>query len=179
MSPHQTIAVAVRLFAIWLFVSLVTGLVTFAGQFRWQAYSNKGLTMGLIAVATVVVVLALWFFPQTVARRLLSTSATASSGTAASVPADTWLAMGCAVLGLWILASCLPATIRDVMILKFSDAITDTSEVHNWLLYDLGRVVIAVWLMFGAVGFRTIFWWARYAGLSTPSREGAGSPNQS
>jgi hypothetical protein len=164
MSPHQTIAVAVRLFAIWLFLSLITGLVTFASQFRWQDYPNKGLTMGLIALVTVVVVLALWFFPQTVARRLLGSSAGVSPGTPASVPPDTWLSMGCAVLGLWALASSLPAAVRDVVILKSSDAITDTSEVHNWLLYDLGRMVIAVWLMFGAVGFRGIFWWAQNAG---------------
>ena len=173
MTPHQTIAVAVRLFAIWLFVSLATGLVTFARQFRMQDYPNKGLTMGLIAVITVVVVLALWFFPQTVARRLLSTSPAPPSGSA-SVPADTWLAMGCGVVGLWVLASSLPATIRDVVILKSSDAITDTSEVRNWLLYDLGRVVIAVWLMFGAVGFRKIFWWARYAGIGEPSNNRSG-----
>ena len=69
MTPHQTIAVAVRLFAIWLLVTMVTGLVTFAGQFRWQDYPNKGLTMALVAAVTVIVVLALWCFPQTVARR--------------------------------------------------------------------------------------------------------------
>lgn len=127
--------------------------------------------MALIAVVTVAVVLALWLFPHTVARRLLSTSATPSPGTATSIPADTWLAMGSAVVGLWVLASSLPATVRDVVILKSSDAITDTSEVHNWLIYDFGRVVLAVWLMFGAVGFRGIFSWARYAGIGERSDE--------
>ena len=169
MTPHQTIAVGVRLFAIWLFISLVTGLVTFASQFRWQDYPNKGLTMALIGLVTAAVVLALWFFPHTVARRLLSTSSTASSGTSASIPADTWLAMGCTVVGLWVLASSLPAAVRDVVILRSADAITETSEVHNWLIYDLGRVVLAVWLMFGAAGFRGIFWWARHAGIGGSS----------
>jgi hypothetical protein len=176
MTPHQTIAVAVRLFAIWLLVSLITGLVTFASQFRWQDYPNKGLTMALIAAVTAVVVLALWFFPRTVARRLLSTSATASSGAAEPVPADTWLAMGCALVGLWVLASSLPAAIRDLVILKSSDTITDTSEVRKWLLYDLGRVAIAAWLMFGAVGFRRLFWWARYAGIGEPSNNRSSGP---
>ena len=168
MTPHQTIAVAVRLFAIWLLVSLMTNLVNFASQFRWQDYPNKGLTMALMAAVTAVVVLALWFFPQTVARRLLGTSGTRPSESTAPVTPDTWLAMGCALVGLWVLASSLPATVRDLVILT-SDTITATSEVRNWLFYDAGRVVIAIWLMFGAVGFRKIFWWARYAGIGEPS----------
>ena len=169
MTPHLTIAVAVRLFAVWLLISLATGLVTFATQFTWQEYPSKGLTMALVAAVTAVVVLALWFFPQMVARRLLSASATQPTAAAQSASPDTWFAVGCALLGLWILASALPGLIRDLVILRSADAITDTSEVHNWALYELARVVIAVWLMFGAVGFRKLFWWARSAGIGEPS----------
>jgi hypothetical protein len=169
MSPYQTIAVAVRLFAVWLLISMATGLITFATQFRWQDYPNKGLTIGLVVVATGIVVLVLWFFPNMIARRLLTASAAKPSDASPSIPADTWLAMGCAVVGLWVMASALPAIIRECVILSSSDQITDTSEVRHGLLYDSARVAIAVWLMFGAVGFRGLFWWARNAGISKPA----------
>ena len=175
MTPHQTIAVAVRLFAIWLLLSLVTGLITFGTQFNWHEYPHKTLATALIATVTLLVVLALWFFPHTVARRLLTVSATQPHEAAAPITADTWLAMGCALVGLWVLASALPGLVREVVILySSSDTITDVSEVRHWLLADLARFVVAVWLMYGAKGFRRLFWWARYAGIGEPSNRSRG-----
>jgi hypothetical protein len=177
MTPHQTIAVAVRLFAIWLLVSLITGLINFGAQFNWHDYPHKTQATVLSAAVTMLFVLALWFFPHTVARRLLTTSATKPNEAAAPISADTWLAMGCALVGLWVLASSLHSLVRDAVILYSSgDSITDTSEVRHWLLADLARFAIAVWLMFGAKGFRRIFWWARYAGISDPSNNRSRGP---
>ena len=177
MTPHQTIAVAVRLFAIWLLVSLITGLITFGTQFSWHDYPHKTLATALIAAVTLLIVLALWFFPRTVARRLLTVSASQPQEAAAPIAADTWLAIGCALLGLWVLASALPGLVREGVILySSSDTITDTAEVRHWLLADLARLAVAVWLMFGAKGFRTLFWWARYAGIGEPSNDRSRGP---
>jgi hypothetical protein len=168
MSPHQTIAVAVRLFAIWLFVSVVVGFLTFyakGGPLASGTLPFVGTAVGL----TGLVVLVLWFFPQTIARRLLSAS---DRTPARSEPADTWLAMGCALVGLFVLSSALPATLRDLLILFISrndNTITDTSVVKQGLLYDSLRVGIAVWLILGAAGVRKVFWWARYAGIGADS----------
>jgi hypothetical protein len=174
VTPHQTIAVAVRLFAIWLLVCFVTKLIAFASQFSWQDSPRKHVAIVLISAVIAVAVLALWFFPYTIARRLLRTSGTDPTASVASTPPDTWLAMGCALLGLWVLTASLPALIRDLVILNSSDTGTDTSDIRHWLLYELVRVALGVWLLFGAKGFRRIFWWARYAGMGEPSNNRRG-----
>ena len=168
MTPHQTIAVAVRLFAIWLIISLVLSLLELVAQPSGQNIPN-GFLVVIVAVATVttLVTLALWKSPQTVARRLLATPAAESLPEGAtSTPPDTWLAMGCSLIGLWVLASALPALIRDSVLLYFSDSTTDTSNVHNWLTHDFAQLLVAIWLTLGAKGFRQIFWWARHAGVN-------------
>ena len=171
MTPHQTVAVAVRLFAIWLFVSVVVGFLTFYAKGGPIAYG----TLPFVATAvglTGVVVVALWFFPQTIARRLLTIS---DATPVRAEPADTWLAMGCALIGLFVLASALPAALRDLLILYISrDTTDDTSVVKHGLLYDLLRVGLAAWLILGAAGVGKVFWWARNAGVgeSSTSRSG-------
>ena len=166
MTPHQTIAVAVRLFAVWLIISLVLSLLELVAQPSGQSIPN-GFVIVIVAVATVtaLVTVGLWLFPQTVARRLLATPSPQPPEGVASTSPDTWLAMGCSLIGLWVLASALPSLIRDSVMLYSSDATTDTSSVHHWLIHDLWQLLIAIWLMFGAEGFRQIFWWARHAGV--------------
>jgi hypothetical protein len=52
MTPHQTIAVAVRLFAIWLIISLVLSLLELVAQPSGQNIPN-GFLVVIVAVATV------------------------------------------------------------------------------------------------------------------------------
>jgi hypothetical protein len=169
MTPHQTIAVAVRLFAIWLAITLVSNLITFNSQFTWQEYPNKLFATVLILTVIALVALALWFFPLTVARGLLTAASPQPARASPSASPDTWLAIGCALLGLWVLTAALPALVRESIILNSSDFATDTSEVRHWLIYHLGQVVIGIWLTLGAKGFRGLFWWARNAGIGKPS----------
>jgi hypothetical protein len=169
MTPHQTIAVAVRLFAIWLAVTLVTNLISYNAQFHWQEQPNKLLATALIVAVIGLACLALWFFPLSVARRLLPAASLQSASPAPSAPPDMWLAMGCALLGLWVLTSALPLLARDCMILTSADFATDTSEVRHWLAYHLAGALIGGWLTLGAKGFRRFFWWAQHAGIDKPS----------
>ncbi|SRR6266480_2426763 len=174
MSPHQTIAVAVRLFAIWLLIWLIPGVFGFYAQFIKHSDPAKLLVAAAVTIVAAVVVLGLWFFPHTVARMLL-TEANAES--APTISADTWLTLGCAVIGLWVLASGLPGLMRDLFILYFSqDTYTDTSQIKQWLFYDFAQILMATWLIFGTKGLRKIFWWARYAGIGEPSNNRSRGP---
>jgi hypothetical protein len=167
MTPHQTIAVAVRLFAIWLVIYLIPGVVGFYTQFAKHGDPTKLLTAVVVTIVAGGLVLVLWCFPHTIARRLLTTASAASPS---PISADTWLAMGCALIGIWVLASGLPALIRDLLILRLSDeTYTDTSQVKQWLFYDLAQIVVAIWLLLGNKGVRKAFWWARNAGVGEPS----------
>jgi hypothetical protein len=116
---------------------------------------------------TAVVCLGLWFFPRSVAGKLLPEPA--GHAPAVSSP-DTWLAMGCALIGLWMLTYAVPALARDAVVLQLAtDYYQDTSQTRSWVFYNLLEVVIAFWLVFGAAGFRRLFWWARSAGIGGSS----------
>jgi hypothetical protein len=84
----------------------------------------------------------------------------------ASPSPDLWLAMGCALIGLWVLTSAVPALVRDAVIVYSARGLAeDTTPVQHWMLFYCLQIAIALWLIFGAKGFRGIFWRARYAGL--------------
>src|ERR1700728_825743 len=102
MTPHETIAVAVRLFAIWLLIWLIPSVLGFYAQFLKHDDPSKLLIAVVVTIVAAGLLLVLWFFPQTIARGLLRTSISESTpGTSA----DMWLAMGCALIGLWVLGS--------------------------------------------------------------------------
>lgn len=74
MSPHQTIAVAIRLFAIWLAVYLLRT----APEFFLQAQED-GEQLALvipvgISILSVLLLAILWLFPRSIAKGLLSGS---------------------------------------------------------------------------------------------------------
>ena len=74
MSPHQTIAVAARLFAIWLALGLPTQLYGLWRLGDIVATPGLRLLTAAAALLSAVVAVVLWFFPLTVARKLLRTS---------------------------------------------------------------------------------------------------------
>jgi hypothetical protein len=163
MSPHQTIAVAVRLFAVWLVIELLPGVVGFHTQLNGP---NRLAFAVLVTVIVAGLVLGLWSFPLMIARRLLTSVPTdqASAGSP-----DRWLAMGCALIGLWTLTTTSPTLIYDFLILHFSADTLGTSSQTVWrIIYDIARLAIAAWLILGARGFRKLFWWAHNAGVGEP-----------
>jgi hypothetical protein len=160
MSPHQTIAVAVRLFSVWLATYTVRDIVTFYLADTSRNYPSALPISIAVFLFTAVLVLLLWFFPQTVARKLL---ASPDREPAAPTPPEMWLAVGCTLIGLWVLTSAVPALIRRLLILHFADAgYQDTTSV--WLLYYSAEIAIALWLIFGTKGIKKLFLWAQTAG---------------
>jgi hypothetical protein len=159
MSPHQIIALAARLFAVWLAINL-------PGQVYEVLFTEPSarLFVVCILIIEVVAMLALWFFPHAIARTLLTVSTTEAP---APSSAETWLRMGCALIGLWVLATSFPKLIVDAFGMYFVK--DDDPSLQRAVLYYLAEVAIAVWLILGGRGFREVFWWARNAGVSKPS----------
>jgi hypothetical protein len=151
MLPREVVTVAIRLFAICLGLSALHMLPSLFIE-------GEGKPPGY----------ALWFFPRLAAGKLVS----GSPENGATASADTWLAMGCALIGLWMLTYAVPALIRDAVVLQSTASeYSDTANLKSWVLYNLVEVAIALWLAFGATGFRQLFWWARGAGLSKTTDE--------
>jgi hypothetical protein len=168
MSPHQIIAVAVRLFAVWLAVTTVVS----APSSYVRLLEAEGSSMSASAVVIFAAVLALgivyllWRFPLTIAGKLLAPSA---QEPAESASPDLWLSMGCALIGLWLLVQFVPLLARDLMVV-FEGYSSDGAILKLRLATDLPGVLIGLWLVFGAKGFRKVFWWARNAGRNQPDK---------
>ncbi len=168
MSPYQIIAVGVRLFAVWLAIHLPGELYAFyfEGTKTGQPYTT--LITGGIAVVVLLVVLTLWFFPMSIARKLLSPAE--SGGPSPVASPDTWLTMGCALIGLSLLTDSLPALVRDaIVLLSAQDDFGNVSYLRNSVLYLLVMVIISFWLILGARGFARVLRWAQYAGTGHSS----------
>ncbi len=154
MSPYQIIAVAARLFAIWLVFFVLKNVPTLylakESTGVWFLYSL------VLVIFAGVLALVLWVFPRTIAGNLLSPQAEESPPSASP---DIWLAMGCTLLGLWILISNLPRLVFELFSLSsFGSGFEDTKVRTFWLLDHTFEIAVAVWLIFGARGFRHFFW---------------------
>ena len=161
MSPHQVIAVGIRLFAIWLAVSVLRTVPTL--YFAGHASHPGALAAAVFFLLSGLAILFLWFFPRTVATKLLSSPVVEPAPPATP---DLWLAMGCALIGLWMLGYAVPAAIHDVVELHFAnDNYDDTGGIKSWLVYNCMEIVIGLWLVCGARGIRKLFWWARNTGI--------------
>lgn len=159
VSPHQAVAVAIRIFAAWLGITVIRGLASFA-FIRQSDMPGYAFAVAVLVLAALLVA-ALWLFPGIIAGKLLSPT-NAKLETSASP--DLWLEMGCALLGLWLLTSALPTLIFDTYALLRLNPGDDRGNVPQSVVYYVVEVAIGLWLVFGAKGFRRLFWWARNAG---------------
>lgn len=111
MTPQQWIGIGVRLFAIWLVVEAAGRLFTAGAALvsnRLASYPDVLFThYTSLAIGTLELLAAavLWLFPLAVAGSLLPRT---RHHDALQVPARTAAAVGCALIGLWVLADLLP-----------------------------------------------------------------------
>jgi hypothetical protein len=167
MSPHQVVAVAARLFAVWLVIHVPGQVYEFFSEQAKLHDSTLPFFALCVMVIEVIAILTLWLFPHTIARRLLGAP---SAEPAPPASADTWLRIGCALIGLWLLATAVPALMLDAFALSYlTAAVDDSSSLRRSVFYYLAEVAIGVWLILGAQGFRKLVWWARNAGIGEPS----------
>lgn len=150
--------------AVWLFAHL-------PGQvYQLYATSKAGVGGGTIwavggsaFVVEILVVLALWFFPVTIAGRLIGTRS--QERPPPSSP-DEWLGVGCALIGLWVLTTSLPSFVFQAYALLAANTYEETTALRQALFYQGAEVVIGVWLILGAKGFREIVRWTRNVGVA-------------
>jgi hypothetical protein len=118
--------------------------------------------MTFILALNAAIILALWFFPQTIAGKLLPSQAGQSQP---STTADTWLAIGCTLIGLWTLTTTIPQLVYSFFVLNTMSSYDDRSQLHQTVLYHAVQLAIAVWLVLGGKGVEKIFRWAQNAGV--------------
>jgi len=169
MSPIQAVGVGVRLFAIWLAIHCAGWTPSLYTWARDSDDPSTGVLVAAIVALCVGAVLFLWFFPRTVARSLLP----AGDAVTSSIDPEALFAVGCTLLGLWQVTEALPALMRNLLALA-SVQRANMSVPEGWgagTVYNVIKLAIAVWLMFGASGLRSILGWARSAGSRPPERD--------
>lgn len=159
MTPRQVVALAVRLFAIWLAIQVLRMVPWFFDPGAFQAPSHVWNTF--VVALSAVIVLILWLSPRIIAGKELTSSDARSR---APVSADTWLIMGCMLIGLWTLTTTLPRLVYDTIALNFMPHWQDNSTLRHWVIYNLVEFCIAVWLILGGKGIRRAFRWVQDAG---------------
>ena len=171
MSPIQTVAVGVRLFAIWLAIYWARWTPTLYAWARDSDDPAASIFIAGIVLLCAGAVLFLWFFPRTVARSLLP----AGDSVASSIDREALFAVGCTLLGLWQLTEAVPALVGHLHTLVWVHRANMTPP-DGWgagMVYIAVKLVIAVWLMLGASGLRGILGWARTAGSGHHRRDDA------
>jgi hypothetical protein len=160
VTPLQSVALALRLFAVWLALQTLRTVPSFFTVNGLESPSYVWMTF-MLALALVVII-TLWFFPRVIAGKLLPTP-----DSQAQTPAtpDVWLAIGCTLLGLWTLTTTIPRLVYDYFAWNALQMTDDRSELQHWIVYNLIELVIAVWLILGAKGVRNIFRWAQNVGI--------------
>jgi hypothetical protein len=166
MTPHQTLAVAARLFATWL-------AFYFAREFFWfistghQKYPYEIAIMTILGLLGLLLLVVLWFFPKSVARGLLTLS---TDVPAEPSPPQVWLAVGSSLIGLWLVASAVPALLRNSWVMyAFGSEYGNRAALVDGVLYYVAQCLVGAALIFGANGIAKLIWWARTTGTGEPS----------
>jgi len=165
VTPHQALALGVRLFAIWCALAIVREVVAFITSWRPQDDSNALVVVIGGSVLSAIFLLILWFFPKSIARGLLPHSADAPTQT---LSYQMWFTLGTALLGLWFVASAITPILRNLSVMYvFRPELISPEDLRSLrvgLLYYVVELVLGLCLLFGATGIRKLIWRIRNAG---------------
>src|SRR6266581_7487247 len=159
MTPHQALALAVRLFAVWYALVIARELVAFFVSWRPQDdLQTVAIVIGASVFSAFILVI-LWFFPRSIARGLLPLS----SDTPAQPSSQAlWFTLGTTLIGLWVVASAIPPILRNLTVMYlFRSERMDMSDLRSGLLYYFIELLVGLCLVLGAAGIRRFIWWAR------------------
>lgn len=171
MSREDIVAVAVRLFALFLVITAVRHAAGLASLGRHEELfvTILSATAALFAL-TVAFAAVLWYFPLTIARKLLPSLR--DTGAPLSPEGLRVQEIATIVLGLWVLASALPDTSYWLTLALFTSGAG--YEAFSWLPENKANVVataveivIGLGLVLGARGLSNLLYRLRYGSGET------------
>jgi hypothetical protein len=161
VSREDFVAVAARLLSIYILFGILQGVpsalqVMFAGQdVAWGALFAFFLALGALLCAF------LWFFPLTVARKLLPVMSEPRSEEA--IDASIALSLGLTLLGAWFFANALIDTSYWLVYLFRSrqvegGALHWSHEQVAHMVATVVELVVALWLLLGSGGIKRLIY---------------------
>lgn len=165
MSPNQSLVVVVRLFALWLIGYYITAAPWFYVQAK-KFSPDSALVYSLGAAAVVLALSAvLWYSASWLAQRLFSGPSQAAERSAAF---DSWFSVGCALIGLWVLAKAIPALLHYFIANfmgagMFPNTYIVTPEWHLTAIFNTIQLLFGLALFLGGKGLNKVVLWVRNA----------------
>ncbi len=165
MTPHQTLAVTIRCFALWLFLYCST--IIFSNYFYVKEHGgNFTLLTPFISVAIVAFLcILLWKFPLFFSKKILPVT---TENPITSPLFESWFTVGSSLIGLFALSKSIPALagyfIQHYLAFKLYPTTFQVSP--DWRLhvaFNIFQVAFGLWLFFGGKGLKKVLIWARYA----------------
>jgi hypothetical protein len=170
MSREDIIAIGTRLFAVFLVLGALRQLIGTV-----PLLVSPGVDPGLFVAMLLVPVLGLavgawlWFFPLTVARKLLPVMREPRSEQA--MDARVAFSVGLTLLGVWLLANGLADAVYWWTLFlrarQVGDAFAWSSEQVAGVVATVVELPIAAWLVFGATGIRRLIERYRYGSAAS------------
>ena len=166
MTPHQALALGVRLFVVWCALVIARDAFGFLMMRHPEDdFQTRIMIVGVACFIAAVVLLILWFFPKSIARGLLPQSAETPTQ---ALSYEMWFTVGTALLGLWLLVSSITPILRNLTVMYvLPPELVNAEDVRSLkvgLFYHAVQIVLGLCLLFGATGIRKLIWRIRYAG---------------
>lgn len=170
MSREDVVAVGIRLFAIYLALSVLweaVGAAPLVFQDGWSSTAGFFIMLWLLGLAISGV---LWVFPLTVARKLLPVMSEPRSEP--QVDASVAMSLGLVLIGLWVLAYGLVnaaywLTLMVSIHRMGGESYAWTPEQVAGITATVIELAVGVGLLFGAKGLKRLIYRFRY-GTSVP-----------
>ncbi|WP_407353290.1 hypothetical protein [Luteimonas sp. R10] len=165
MSREDLVAVASRLFAVFLLVTIARSFPSAAALLSQEGHRPSLALVAIVLIAGVAICAVLWFFPLTIARKLLPVMKEPRSET--SMSSSAALSVGLTLLGVWVLAYAIPDAIywmtRFLLIHRIDDAhYAWGPEQIASVATTVAEIALAAWLIFGSSGIRRLIYKCRY-----------------
>ncbi|MCD9031019.1 hypothetical protein LDO32_04655 [Luteimonas sp. Y-2-2-4F] len=159
MSREDLIAVGARIFAVFLLVTVARSFPSATALLDQPDPKPSLVLVGTVLASSIAVCAFLWFFPLTIARKLLPVMSEPRSETALS--GSLALSVGLTLLGVWVLAYALPDAIYWTtlfLLTRRADAMYFTwgPEQIAGIVTTLAELLLAAWLIFGSSGIKRL-----------------------
>lgn len=168
MTPHQIIAVFLRLVALVWVLFVVSHLHSLFLYLDHTTYLqiNK-VVVWVFAAIQIAVCALLWFFPRSIASRLLRSRDAHEPAPAPRL--EEWQTLGVICIGLWALMRAIPDAVYWItfynMTSRSSIPFSDFTAEHKAAMVEtVVELILGFWLLFGAKGFAVFLFKARTAG---------------
>lgn len=168
MSREDVVAVAVRLFSIYVLFNILRNVPSAAQLLAGPGGKAWTSIYAAVLAGGVLLCVLLWFFPLSVAKRLLPVMREPRSEEVIGAPIA--LSLGLVLIGIWLLAYSVADASYWLTLIIRSKQITDaTATPVEWSHEQVAGIVatliqsaLSVWLILGNSGLRRLIYKYRY-----------------